>query len=349
MNQKPPYNVPTVEQIRAIAPNSYRVASTFSGAGGSSTGYRLAGFKVVWANEFVQRARTTYKANWPDTLVDHRDIRKIQPADFFHDTGIGEGELDVFDGSPPCVSFSASGSRHASWGVVRKYSDTTQRTDDLFQEYARLLKGIQPRVFVAENVSGLVRGYAIGYFKEILAKLKSCGYRVAARTLDAQALGVPQIRKRLIFIGVREDLDTEPVHPKPLTYSYTIADALPYIVKYVMRDRVDKKKFNMRYHAKLHPITTVVAIGLGSWVYTVTRDDPEQKFLDGSEEPRHPEHFTINEIKALCSFPSDYKLTGNYKQQWERLGRAVPPLMMFQIAKTVRDQILDKISNALVR
>ena len=342
---KPPYRVPTVEEIRALTPNGYKVASTFSGAGGSSTGYRIAGFKVVWANEFVQRARTTYKANWPDTLVDHRDIRAITPASFFSDTGLSQGELDVLDGSPPCVSFSASGSREASWGVVRKYSDTTQRTDDLFLEYARLLKGIQPKVFVAENVSGLVRGYALGYFKEIIAKLQSCGYRVAARTLDAQALGVPQIRKRLIFIGVREDLGVEPVHPKPLPYKYTISDAVPYIVRYTYRARMEKDHF-FRYHAKLHPITTVVALGLGSWVYSVTRDDPAQKFLDGSDEPKHPEHFTINEIKALCSFPPDYKLTGNYKQQWERLGRAVPPLMMYQVAKTVREQILDRVAKA---
>jgi DNA (cytosine-5)-methyltransferase 1 len=344
---KPPYKVPTLPEIRAIAPNGYKVASTFSGAGGSSTGYRLAGFKVVWANEFVQRARTTYKANWPDTFVDPRDIRKIQPADFFADTGLCPGELDLFDGSPPCVSFSASGSRHESWGVTRKYSDTKQRTDDLFYEYARLLSAIQPKVFVAENVSGLVRGYAIGQFKEILARLETCGYRVEARTLDAQWLDVPQVRKRLIFIGVRNDLDAEPAHPKPLKYIRTIADALPNVVKYVMRDRVDKNKFNMRYYAKLHPASTIVAIGLGSWVYVVTRKDEREILEDPTAEPGHPEHFSIREIKALCSFPPDYKLTGNYKQQWERLGRAVPPLMMYRIAATVRDQILHPISGPL--
>ncbi len=124
------------------------------------------------------------------------------------------GELDLFDGSPPCASFSTAGKREAGWGKVKDYSDTKQRTDDLFLEYVRLLRGLQPKVFVAENVSGLVKGVAKGYFLEILAALKASGYRVTCRVLDAQWLGVPQQRQRTIFVGVREDLGLDPVHPK---------------------------------------------------------------------------------------------------------------------------------------
>jgi DNA (cytosine-5)-methyltransferase 1 len=84
---------------------------------------------------------------------------------------------------------------------------------------------------VAENVSGLVKGVAKGYFLEILAKLKACGYRVGCKVLDAQWLGVPQARQRTIFVGVREDLGKEPVFPKPLAYRYSLREALPWIVR----------------------------------------------------------------------------------------------------------------------
>ena len=92
--------------------------------------------------------------------------------------------------------------------------------DDLFFEYTRLLKGIRPKVFVAENVKGLTIGTAKGYFKLILRALKECGYRVKAAVLNAQHLGVPQSRERLIFIGVRKDLNQDPVYPKPVSYTH---------------------------------------------------------------------------------------------------------------------------------
>ena len=106
------------------------------------------------------------------------------------------------------------------WGKVRKYSDTKQRTDALFWEFARIVRGVRPKVFIAENVSGLARGVAKGYFKLILAEL-SKGYRVESRMIDAQWLGVPQRRRRIIFMGVREDLVIEHRWPKPLPYRFS--------------------------------------------------------------------------------------------------------------------------------
>lgn len=227
---KLPYRVPMMAEIAALPPNGYTVASTFAGGGGSSTGYRMAGFKVVWANELTASARASYAANMaPGTVLDGRDIRKVQPEDILKATGLAAGELDVFDGSPPCVSFSTAGRREKGWGKVTISHDATQRQDDLFYEYVRLLRGLQPRVFVAENVSGLIKGTAKGHFLEILAALKDCGYRVEARLLDAQWLGVPQMRQRLIFVGVRHDLGAAPVFPKPLSYRYSVRDALPWI------------------------------------------------------------------------------------------------------------------------
>jgi len=441
---KPPYHVPTMEEIRALPWNGYSAISTFSGAGGSSLGYRMAGFKVLWASEFVEAARETYNANKaPHTVVDARDIRQVSADDVLAAIAMAPGELDLMDGSPPCASFSTSGKLEAGWGKVNKYSDTAQRTDDLFFEFSRLLRGIQPKVFVAENVSGLVKGTAKGYFKRILSELKLCGYRVSCRVLDAQWLGVPQSRRRTIFIGVREDLGIEPAHPKPLPYRYTVRDALPWILRHgtapghalfvasgksVDATMVDSSKaacptitttrnkgtgyIEARITRKGHgyfpggemdlgrPAPTVPATkgGAGYYSHEITggglppdldRRPPVEVSADISryaigaewdklkpgeqskkyfslQKPRldkpspcitqtagitsaagvvHPTErrkFSIGELKRICAFPDDFRLTGTYAQQWERLGRAVPPVMMAHIAATIRDEILAK-------
>lgn len=230
MTDKPPYRVPSMVEIRAIPWNGLKVASLFAGCGGSSLGYRMAGFRVAYANEFVPIAQDSYRANAdPSTVVDGRDVKQVKPTDILKACGLRAGELDVLDGSPPCQAFSTAGKREKGWGKDREYEHgAKQRNEDLFFEYIRLRDGLKPRVFVAENVSGLVKGAAKGYFLEILAALKN-GYRVVAPLLDAQWLGVPQARQRIVFIGVRDDLGTDPPVPAPLPYHYSVRDALPWL------------------------------------------------------------------------------------------------------------------------
>ena len=223
--------MPLVSETAALPRNGLRVASTFSGCGGSCYGYRLAGFDVVWANEFVPIAQESYKANHPTSVLDPRDIKIVQPEEILSAIGMKKGELDLFDGSPPCQAFSTQGQRAKGWGKEKVYEHgARQKNEDLFFEYVRLLDGLQPKVFVAENVSGLVKGAAKGYFKLIHAALQKCGYRVEARLLDAQWLGVPQSRSRIIFIGVQKDLGVLPSFPAPLPYRYSIGDALPHLM-----------------------------------------------------------------------------------------------------------------------
>jgi DNA (cytosine-5)-methyltransferase 1 len=229
---KPPYRVPLVSEIPEPGPDAPTVVSTFSGAGGSCLGFRYAGFRTLYASEFMEAARDTYRANHPGVYVDDRDIREVTADEILDQVGFEPGELDVLEGSPPCAAFSTAGKRSAKWGTVNAYSDTAQRSDDLFFEYVRLVDGLRPRVFVAENVSGLVKGVAKGYFLEILAAMRALGYRVGARVLDAQWLGVPQRRQRVIFIGVRDDLGKEPAYPSPLPYRYSLRDALPHLSGY---------------------------------------------------------------------------------------------------------------------
>lgn len=229
-SDKPPFRLPSMAEINAIPWNGKTVVSTFSGAGGSCLGYRMAGFKVLWANEFAPEPQASYKANSPDSILNEHDIHGVQVDDILAAIGMQPGELDVFDGSPPCQSFSTAGSRERGWGKESKYAHgAEQKNETLFQEYIRLLQGLQPKVFIAENVSGLVKGTAKGFFLEITRSLKACGYRVESQLLDAQWLGVPQARQRIIFMGVRNDLDRAPVFPKPLKYRYSVREALPHI------------------------------------------------------------------------------------------------------------------------
>lgn len=351
-SNRPQYIVPTMAEIADLPWNGFQVASTFSGGGGSCLGYRMAGFKVVWANEFIPAAQATYKANHPDSFLDTRDIRKITPEEILQTVGLTVGDLDIFDGSPPCAAFSTIGQREKSWGKVKRYSDSAQRVDDLFFEYSRLLKGLQPKVFIAENVSGLIKGKAKGYFIEILNELAACGYRVKAKLLDASWLGVPQSRERIIFMGVRNDLRLDPVYPKPLRYRYTLTDAIVGCEGFPSTPLKPGSKLHTLYHhatpevggrfedayKKLYGKLSYFNYSRGLW------DRPARTVVQGSQCLMHPDEarsYSIPELKRLCSFPDDFKLEGSFPQQWERLGRSVPPVMMAHIAKTVQKEILE--------
>lgn len=379
LQQKPPYRVPSMAEIAALPWNGFTAASTFSGCGGSSLGYRMAGFRVLYANEFIPAAQESYRANAaPYTFLDTRDIRQVQPQDILEKIGLAPGELDLLDGSPPCASFSTAGKREAGWGKVKKYSDSEQRTDDLFFEFARLLRGLQPKTFVAENVSGLVKGTAKGYFLEILRELKACGYNVACKVLDAQWLGVPQSRQRTIFVGVRNDLGLAPAHPSPLSYRYSVRDALPWVISHqqvtggawTYDKRTDEPSYAVRAQGAGQLIveaeTDISRYCTGKEWDTLKEGEQSDKYFNlvrtdrdkpcpticashgspGIASVTHPiekRKFSIAELRRICGFPDDFILKGTYAQQWERCGRSVPPVMMSHIAATVRDQILKKL------
>ena len=358
---KPPYKIPSMKEIDAIPWNGYNVVSTFSGGGGSCLGYRMAGYRVLWSNEFVEEAQNTYRKNHPSTILNTKDIRTVTASEILTETGMGRCEIDLFDGSPPCCAFSTAGMREEGWNKEREYSDgKVQKIEDLFFEYIRLLDGLQPRTFVAENVSGLVKGKAIGYFKEFLHEMKKCGYAVKAQLLNASYLGVPQSRERLIFIGVRNDIGIDPVFPAPEKYRYTLADAFHDLPeqkdeekrliaeaektswgrllkkipknpkKYISGDKITNgvSYFSLRRESMFQPSTTICQMN-------GTRS--------GNCHPLEDRKFTIAELKRISAVPDDFIVTGNYAQQWERLARMVPPAMMMRIAKTIQTEILDKV------
>ena len=319
------YRVPSMGEVRAVPWNGLTVASTFSGAGGSCLGYRMAGFRVVWANEFTEGSARIYRLNH-DAVLDTRDIRDVRPEEILEATGLAE--VDVLDGSPPCDSFSTAGRRDKGWGKEKAYAKgIRQRTDDLFLAYVRLLDGLQPRAFVAENVKGMIMGKARGYFKEVMRGLAGCGYRVRAKVLDAQWLGVPQHRERVIFLGIRRDLGLEPRFPPPLDHRPTTRDAIPHAVGQV----VGNVAFEKKWGGPDRPHVTICAAG------SRTSGQIEVECAPGVRDRRE---MTIAECKAICSFPEDFAMEGPHADQWRALGMSVPPLMMRAVASTLRDQLL---------
>ncbi|MFZ2487938.1 MAG: DNA cytosine methyltransferase, partial [Anaerolineae bacterium] len=155
------------------SPDAPTVISTFAGGGGSLTGYLMAGYNDLLAVEWDDNAVATLKLNYPDLEIYHGDIAKLSADHVLSRTGLKAGELDVLDGSPPCQGFSTAGKR-----------DFADDRNQLFREYCRLLRVLQPKVFVMENVSGMVKGKMKLAFVEILKELKASGYRVSARLLN---------------------------------------------------------------------------------------------------------------------------------------------------------------------
>lgn len=440
---KPPYRVPLVAETRERPKSGLTLVSTFSGAGGSCYGFEMAGYECLLASEFAPAAAETYRLNHPGVPVWEDDVREVTGARMLEQIGLGVGELDVLEGSPPCQPFSTAGRGAKGWGQLDEAGKAGKQ--DLFFDFSRLVGDLRPRAFIAENVSGLIRGAAKGYFKRIYADLASHGYRVKARLLDAQWLGVPQVRRRVIFVGVRDDLGRDPAFPSPLPYRYSIRDALPHFTRigydgglgynygkrtvvegdqpaptveaagifgdspsgtnkyWVEAVEIDSKGMEgKRTYSPDEPLGTVRAGGGGhqTGYRVVSRKVASGEEVDGdvaatlegyavgdewdklregessdrffnlvrpdSDKPlptvtamgtggdrkgapggvasvTHPTEkrkFTIAELRRLCSFPDDYQLSGSYQQQWERLGNAVPPVMMFWIAKTLADEVL---------
>lgn len=175
----------------------------------------MAGFRELLAVEWDNNAVDTFRLNFPDVPVYHGDIAKLGIDECLRLAGIKPGELDIFDGSPPCQGFSTAGKRAMD-----------DPRNSLFKEYVRLLRGLRPKVFVMENVSGMVKGKMKLIFVEILKELKAIGYKVSARLLNAMYFHVPQSRQRIIFIGVRDDLGIEPSHPKAEEKPIAVKDTL---------------------------------------------------------------------------------------------------------------------------
>ncbi len=323
------------EHLAEREPNAPTVISTFAGCGGSSLGYSMAGFRELLANEWDDNAVATFKLNFPDVPVIQGDIAKLTVEQVLEITGLQPGELDVFDGSPPCQGFSTAGKRIID-----------DPRNQLFREYVRLLRGLQPKVFVMENVSGMVKGKMKLIFADILRELKASGYKVSARLLNAMYFNVPQSRQRLIFIGVREDLGIEPSHPKAENKPFTVRDAFSNVNNSLM---LQPNQNYVDLMNQLKPGNNLSKIKKGSFFSYIKApvDKPSMTITKsvcyGKISMWHyaeSRNISIEEAKRLGSYPDDFEFVGNYETQWARIGNSVPPLFMRSIARHIRSEIL---------
>ena len=177
-----------------------KVISLFSGCGGLDLGFERAGFEIPVANEFDKTIWATFKANHPATYLIEGDIRNIKEEDF-------PSDVDGIIGGPPCQSWSEAGS-------LRGIDD---ERGQLFYDYIRILKQVQPKFFLAENVPGMLASRHDAAVKNIIAMFEECGYNVSVTMVNAKNYGVAEERKRVFYIGFRKDIDIDFVFPKGST------------------------------------------------------------------------------------------------------------------------------------
>lgn len=240
-----------------------------------------------------------------------------------------------------CKGFSTAGVKEEGWGKEVKYSDNVyQQVDDLFDQFCRMLGGMMPKTFTAENVSGLTKGASKGYFLEIMQTFDSLGYYVRAPMLNSSWLGVPQSRERIIFMGVRKDIAHKLKLPRnsqcvpsvvPHRTQTMLADALPHIAAYKSTVQ-DLIKYKPAMNGPMPTITAADAIA-----YETARFSSAGfiELLDGTRRK-----LTIDELLVVSGMPSDYKLLGKFEEQWERLGRVCVPAMTHNASKVLIENIL---------
>lgn len=332
------------QHLAPKANNAPTVISTFAGCGGSSLGYSMAGFRELLAVEWDKNAVETFRLNFPDVPVYYGDIAKLSVDKVLEMTGLNPGQLDVFDGSPPCQGFSTAGKRMID-----------DPRNQLFREYVRLLRGLKPKVFVMENVSGMVKGKMKLVFAEILRELKASGYKVSARLLNAMYFNVPQSRQRMIFIGVREDLGIEPSHPVAESDGITPRMALGGCIE---EDRrilpdwlIEAAKYidagNYNHQSVEQAFLRVRGNKAGSMNTKLLSMDRVSCTLVKSEisttgiiHPSRIRYLDTSEMKRIGGFPDKFQFVGGRSEKVQRIGNSVPPLFMRSIATHIRDKIL---------
>ena len=375
-----PYTLQDV--VNASNQNKFNVISTFAGGGGSSTGYRLAGGKILCINEFVEEAQNTYRENYPDTPILPGDIKQLSGKDFLDIAKLDVGELDILDGSPPCSAFSVAGKlshsrdgKHSDgWGQTKNYSDgkMVENIEDLFFEFLRVADDIKPKVIIGENVKGLTIGEAKQYFNKIQNTFEDIGYDVVAKVLDSRYFCISQTRTRVFFIGVRNDITEKAglnfmtignVFPQELPDVVPLKDALIDLqydeeeVKY-LTDKFSKTAYWRDTGSKMEIDPPKVLTGMDYHpkghhfnLKRVSQYQPAPTLTAmGSNDTTagafhwaEPRKLTIGELKRIQSLPDDFKLTGKWNQKSERIGRMVPPLMMKAIADSVYNKVLKEI------
>ena len=336
-----------LKDLETVEKNGFNVFSCFSCGGGSSMGYKLAGFNVIGNCEIDQAMNKIYVANHHPKYnfnMDVRDFAAIEndklPKALFN--------LDILDGSPPCTSFSMAGKREELWGKEKRFREgqKLQRLDDLFFTFIDIVKKLQPKVAVAENVRGLVSSKARGYVNEIIKAYREAGYNTQIFLLNAATMGVPQARERVFFISSRRDLgfgkikmefsekqiafgEVRTEHGKPFTKTQSdFSDE--ELLKYRKPTDTCIEDINLRIRGKKSGFTRFI----------VSDDRPACTLTASGSYYRMCDALKLSDKDAISiqTFPQDYDFIDQSPQYV--CGMSVPPVMMARIAHEIDRQWL---------
>lgn len=335
-----------LKDIKNIPKNNYKVFSCFSCGGGSSMGYKLAGYDVIGNCEIDKKINEIYVENHKPK---YNYCMPIQEMNILEDYPQELYNLDILDGSPPCSTFSLAGEREKNWGKSKKFREgqACQVLDDLFFEFIKLAKKLRPKIIVAENVKGIIMGNAKGYVNLIIKQLKEAGYKTQIFLLNSARMGVPQKRERVFFISTREDLNLPKLflefNEKFITYGEIKDKEYKLINKNTMLYQRWLKR-NKR-DTKLSDIIERTEHGKISCFNTQFVKDNRipNTLIAGGMFLRFdvPASISDRDIKLIQTFPQDYNFL-NQNIQYV-CGMSVPPVMMKKIAEQIKIQLLDKI------
>ncbi len=328
---------------KGIEKHGLKVFGTFICGGGSTMGYKLAGYEHLGGVEIDPKVADVYKANHNPKMLYVEDIREfVKRADLPKELY----SLDLLDGSPPCSSFSMAGKREKDWGKEKKFREgqALQTLDDLFFDYIALAKKLQPKVVIAENVKGLIQGNAKSYVKKIKAGFEDAGYKVQLFLLNAASMGVPQKRERVFFICQRKDLNYEPLRlgfneegivfgefetddKKETLTSKRALDTWVLVKPMNSFASVNKSGFGAIKIDKDSVLPTIIA-------------NFRPKSGNGLLHYSIPRVLNVSEYCCGGSYPQDY----NFKElkYGYLIGMSVPPVMTAQIAHEIYLQWLSK-------
>lgn len=312
---------------KGVPQHNHTVMSTFACGGGSTMGYKLAGYKVIAANDIDKQMAKIYQENH------HPDKFYLCPVkDLLSEPNLPK--VDVLDGSPPCSTFSMAGSRQRAWGVKKKFREgqARQELDKLFFDFIDLTKKISPPVVIAENVEGIVRGKAIKYARTVVERLERLGYHVDVFLCDGSVMGLPQARRRVFFIGNKlgKKLSLK-FNQKPVLYKDIRKSAgTPY-------SPVPITELYLTYWHEARQGTPVGKFMAGGKKLALNKVPFTLTSAGDLYDALYPRLLYKEELDCISSFPHDYNyLDANMKYVQ---GMSVPPVMMAQVAYQVYRQI----------
>lgn len=330
-----------------IQPHGCRVFGTFICGGGSTMGYKLAGFKHLGGVEIDPKIAEIYRQNHHPKHLFIQDLRKFNERE---DLPPELYELDVLDGSPPCSTFSMAGSREKAWGKEKVFREgqAKQTLDDLVFVYCETIAKLRPRVCLLENVSGLVKGNARSYCRRIVKRLDDAGYRVQVFLLNASIMGVPQHRQRTFFLGVRKEFGWLP--------KLTI-DVNEPLIKFgeVIDDTDQSRNMSEREYSvwlKRKPadnrFADIMLREYGKNIYFNSKIEKRDRVCstmcaaDANFTYDYPRRLNAVERILCSSFPTDYQATT--KDIPFLTGMSVAPVQMAHIADAIYNQWLKPIN-----